>query len=78
MEQAPKTQFVFLNRTSKLWCPVKGAPAPYIVWRKNGVAVQKLNQSSKLDQKHERQLHCMQAPKSTNCGMATSNGIEIR
>ena len=40
MEQAPKTQFVFLNRTSKLWCPVKGAPAPYIVWRKNGVAVQ--------------------------------------
>ena len=40
MDQAPKTQYVFLNRTSKLWCPVKGAPAPYIVWRKKGVAVQ--------------------------------------
>ena len=40
MDQAPKTQYVFLNRTSKLWCPVKGAPAPYIVWRKDGVTVQ--------------------------------------
>ncbi|CAH3152102.1 unnamed protein product [Pocillopora meandrina] len=40
MDQAPKTQYVFLNRTSKLWCPMKGAPAPYIVWRKDGVAVQ--------------------------------------
>ena len=40
MDQAPKTQYVFLNRTSKLWCPVKGAPAPYIVWREDGVAVQ--------------------------------------
>ena len=40
MVQAPKTQYVFLNRTSKLWCPVKGAPAPYIVWRKDGVTVQ--------------------------------------
>ena len=41
LEQAPKTQFVFLNRTSNLWCPVKGAPAPYIVWREDGFAVQK-------------------------------------
>ena len=40
MEQAPKTQFVFLNRTSSLWCPVKGAPAPYIAWKKGGVVVQ--------------------------------------
>ena len=40
LDQAPKTQYVFLNRTSNLWCPVKGAPAPYIVWRKDGVAVQ--------------------------------------
>ena len=40
MEQVPKTQFVFLNRNSNLWCPVKGAPAPYIIWRKDGVAVQ--------------------------------------
>lgn len=40
MEQAQKTQFVFLNRTSNLWCPVKGAPAPFIVWRKDGFAVQ--------------------------------------
>ncbi|XP_022807196.1 leucine-rich repeat-containing protein 15-like [Stylophora pistillata] len=40
LEQAPKTQYVFLNRTSNLWCPVKGAPAPYVVWRKDGFAVQ--------------------------------------
>ena len=40
LDQAPKTQYLFLNRTSYLWCPVKGAPAPYIVWRKDGVAVQ--------------------------------------
>ncbi|XP_022810416.1 slit homolog 2 protein-like, partial [Stylophora pistillata] len=40
LEQAPKTQFVFLNRSSNLWCPVKGAPAPYIVWRKDGFVVQ--------------------------------------
>ncbi|XP_066019581.1 leucine-rich repeat-containing protein 38-like [Pocillopora verrucosa] len=41
MDQAPNPQYVFLNRTSNLWCPVKGAPAPYIVWRKDGVTVQK-------------------------------------
>ena len=40
MTQVPKTQTVILNRTSNLWCPVEGAPAPYIVWRKNGVVVQ--------------------------------------
>ena len=40
MIQVPKTQTVFSNRTSNLWCPVEGAPAPYIVWRKNGVVVQ--------------------------------------
>ena len=40
MTQVPKTQTVFSNRTSNLWCPVEGAPAPYIVWRKNGVVVQ--------------------------------------
>ncbi|XP_066021355.1 uncharacterized protein [Pocillopora verrucosa] len=40
LDQAPKTHYLFLNRTSYLWCPVKGAPAPYIVWRRDGVAVQ--------------------------------------
>nr|XP_058950660.1 uncharacterized protein LOC131778277 [Pocillopora verrucosa] len=40
MTQVPKTQTVIFNRTSNLWCPVEGAPAPYIVWRKNGVVVQ--------------------------------------
>ncbi|XP_066023307.1 cubilin-like isoform X2 [Pocillopora verrucosa] len=40
MTQVPKTQTVILNRTSNLWCSVEGAPAPYIVWRKNGVVVQ--------------------------------------
>ena len=40
MIRVPKTQTVILNRTSNLWCPVEGAPAPYIVWRKNGVVVE--------------------------------------
>ncbi|XP_066023397.1 uncharacterized protein [Pocillopora verrucosa] len=40
MTQVPKTQTVILSRTSNLWCPVGGAPAPYIAWRKNGVVVQ--------------------------------------
>ena len=40
MTQVPKTQTVILSRTSNLWCPVVGAPAPYIAWRKNGVVVQ--------------------------------------
>ena len=40
MDQAPKTQYVFLNRTFKLWCPAKAAPAPYILWRKDDVTVQ--------------------------------------
>lgn len=40
MKEVLKTQVVFLNRTSTLWCPVEGAPAPYVVWRKNGVVVQ--------------------------------------
>ena len=34
------TQFVLLNRSSFLWCPAKGAPAPLIIWRKNGIIVQ--------------------------------------
>ena len=40
MKEVPKTQSVLLNRASSLWCPVEGAPAPYIVWRKNCVVVQ--------------------------------------
>ena len=40
MIQVPKAQTVIFNGTSGLWCPVEGAPAPYIVWRKNGVVVQ--------------------------------------
>ena len=35
-----KTQFVLFNHFSSLWCPAQGAPAPYIVWRKNGTVVQ--------------------------------------
>ncbi|PFX15442.1 Bone morphogenetic protein 1, partial [Stylophora pistillata] len=35
-----ETQFVLLNHSSSLWCPSEGGPAPYIVWRKNGVIVQ--------------------------------------
>ena len=40
MDPAPNPQYVFLNRTFNMWCPVKGAPAPYIVWRKDGDPVQ--------------------------------------
>ena len=40
MDPAPNLQYVFLNRTFNMWCPVKGAPAPYIVWRKDGDSVQ--------------------------------------
>ena len=35
-----KTQFVLFNQTSSLWCPAQGAPAPFIVWRKNERVVQ--------------------------------------
>ena len=56
MDPVPNPQYVFLNRTSNLWCPVKGAPAPYIVWRKDGDVVQnstsitfELNITSKND-----------------------------
>ena len=34
------TQFAQLNHSSFLWCPAEGAPAPFIVWRKNGIIVQ--------------------------------------
>ncbi|KAJ7378872.1 hypothetical protein OS493_020477 [Desmophyllum pertusum] len=41
LDQVAKTQFVFYNgHSSSLWCPAQGAPAPYIVWRKNGTVVQ--------------------------------------
>ena len=40
MLEVPKTQSVSWKKNSSLWCPVEGAPAPYIVWRKNGVVVQ--------------------------------------
>ena len=36
----PTTQAVLLNSISSLWCPADGAPAPYIVWKKNGIVVQ--------------------------------------
>ena len=35
-----KNQFVLFNHSASLWCPAEGAPAPYIVWRKNGIVVQ--------------------------------------
>ena len=40
MLEVPKTQSVSWKKKSSFWCPVEGAPAPYIVWRKNGVVVQ--------------------------------------
>ncbi|CAH3165144.1 unnamed protein product, partial [Pocillopora meandrina] len=40
LDKVAKTQFVLFNQTSSLWCPAQGAPAPFIVWRKNGRVVQ--------------------------------------
>ena len=40
LDKVAKTQFVLFNQTSSLWCPAQGAPAPFIVWRKNGIVVQ--------------------------------------
>ncbi|KAJ7376916.1 G2F domain, partial [Desmophyllum pertusum] len=40
LNQVAETQFVLFNHFSSLWCPAQGAPAPYIVWRKNGTVVQ--------------------------------------
>ena len=40
LDNVATTQFVLFNRTSSLWCPAQGAPAPIIVWRKNGTVVQ--------------------------------------
>ena len=40
LAQVATKQFVLYNQTSSLWCLAKGAPAPIIVWRKNGFVVQ--------------------------------------
>ncbi|KAJ7376912.1 hypothetical protein OS493_031503 [Desmophyllum pertusum] len=40
LNKVAKTQFVLFNHSSSLWCPAQGAPAPFIVWRKNGTVVQ--------------------------------------
>ncbi len=40
LTQVKTTQFVLFNHSSYLWCPADGAPAPAIVWRKNGIVVQ--------------------------------------
>lgn len=37
-------QFVLYNHYSSLWCLAKGAPAPFVIWRKNGIIV--LNSTS--------------------------------
>ena len=40
LAKAATKQFVLHNKTSFLWCLAEGAPAPIIVWRKNGLVVQ--------------------------------------
>ena len=40
LAKAATKQFVLYNQTSFLWCLAEGAPAPIIVWRKNGLVVQ--------------------------------------
>ena len=40
LDKVAGTQFVIFNQTSSLWCPAQGAPAPFIVWRKNERVVQ--------------------------------------
>lgn len=39
LDKVAKTQLVIFNRSSFLWCSAQGAPAPFIVWKKNGKAV---------------------------------------
>ena len=38
--QVVTKHFALYNQTSFLWCLAEGAPAPIIVWRKNGLVVQ--------------------------------------
>ncbi|CAH3139397.1 unnamed protein product, partial [Pocillopora meandrina] len=40
LDKVVETQFVLFNHSSSLWCPAQGAPAPVIVWRKNGILAQ--------------------------------------
>ena len=40
LAQVATKQFLLYNQTSFLWCLAEGAPAPIIVWRKNGVVEQ--------------------------------------
>ena len=40
LAQVATKQFLLYNQTSFLWCLAEGAPAPIIVWRKNGVVKQ--------------------------------------
>ena len=40
LDKVAKIQSVLSNHFSSLWCPAQGAPAPVIVWRKNGIVVQ--------------------------------------
>ena len=40
LDKVVGTQFLIFKQTSSLWCPAQGAPAPFIVWRKNGRVVQ--------------------------------------
>ena len=40
LHKVQSTQFVLASHSSYLWCPAEGAPAPFIVWRKNGIIVQ--------------------------------------
>ena len=35
-----KTQFILFNHSSSLWCQAQDAPAPFIVWKKNGIVLQ--------------------------------------
>ena len=40
LDKVAKIQPVLLNHLSSLWCLAQGAPAPVIVWRKNGIVIQ--------------------------------------
>ena len=40
LQKLETTQYALVNHSSFLWCPAEGAPAPFIVWRKNGIIVQ--------------------------------------
>ena len=65
-----ETQFVVFNHSSSLWCPAQGAPAPFIVWKKNDIVLQ--NSTSVRYQLTVTE----EGNDKYSCEVATDNGLE--